>query len=217
MNKAFGAICVQIVLACAMASPGTSGAQHLFKCGNVFQDRPCPTEEVQQRYSGTSGKFSVEQVNADTDKDCANFGQQSMPLWQRMHDGEPLEKLKAEIDARPISRYEKSQMRDVLLTLREFKGKPTEVRSELERQCMSYKRSKGIATERDVARAQQAQGDRMSQAKTRSEIREAQALEARDAAELRAQQYREQRARDMEKAAAARKAYIERQTGIPQQ
>jgi hypothetical protein len=217
MKRAIGAAFAQIVLACVMASPGSSSAQHLFKCGNAFQDRPCPTEEVQQRYSGTSGKFSVEQVNADTDKDCANMAQQSMPLWQRMHDGEPLEKLKSEIDARPISRYEKSQMRDVLLTLREFKGKPSEVRSELERGCMNYKRSKGIASERDVARAQQAQGDRMSQAKTRQDIRHAEALEAREAAELRAQQYRDQRARDMEKAAAARKAYIERQTGIPQQ
>jgi hypothetical protein len=137
-------------VAVACGAPATAGAQHLFKCGNAFQDRPCESADVQQRFSHTAGKFSVQQVNADTDKDCADAAGSVMPFWQRMKGGETVEQLRAEMDAQPVSREEKSRRRDLLLTLKEFKGTPTEVRSDLERTCMNYKRAKGLPTETDA-------------------------------------------------------------------
>jgi len=126
-------------------------AQRLFKCGGTYQDKPCPTEDVQQRFSSTSGGFSISQVNPDTDKDCAKTVAEEYPLWKRMADGESAKKLTAEIDAKQISRYDKSWMRDMLTVLKQYKGTPTQVRSELETQCMNYKRTRGIPTESDIA------------------------------------------------------------------
>jgi hypothetical protein len=139
-----------IWIAVAAASPSAL-AQHTYKCGATFQDRPCATEDVQQRFSDTSGNFSIAQVNPDTDKDCAGASSQLLPLWQRMNAGERFEKLKAEVDARPISRYDKSQMRDALIALKEYTGTPKQVRSQLESQCMDYKRAHGMPTEREIS------------------------------------------------------------------
>jgi hypothetical protein len=132
------------------ASPAALG-QHLFKCGATYQDRPCPADDVQKRFSHTAGSFSVGQVNAGTDKDCADAAAATFPFWQRMSSGEKFETLKAEVDAKPISREDKSRIRDALLALKEYKGSPKEVRSQLETQCMEFKRARGIPTERQVS------------------------------------------------------------------
>ena len=54
--------------------------------------------------------------------------------------------LKAEVDAESISRYDKSLMRDALIALKQYKGTPRDVQSQLETQCMNYKRMRGIPT-----------------------------------------------------------------------
>jgi hypothetical protein len=141
----------------AIGAPETFG-QQLYKCGATFQDRPCPTEDVQQRFSHTSGGFSISQVNGDTDKDCARTAVDELPYWQRINAGESFEKVRVEIDGKPISRYEKNQMRDALIALQQYKGTAKEVRSQLELQCMNYKRMHGKATERDVAIAERSSG-----------------------------------------------------------
>ncbi|HSV34868.1 MAG TPA: hypothetical protein VLI46_04890 [Ramlibacter sp.] len=144
------ALAASVCLGVLLAAPAAL-AQRMYKCGANYQDRPCAEESVQQRFSHASGSFSIGQVNPDTDKDCARVAGEALPLWQRMHNGESLAKLKAEVDGRPISRYEKSQLRDVLIALREYRGTPQQVRSQLETQCMNYKRAHGMPTEREVA------------------------------------------------------------------
>jgi hypothetical protein len=128
-----------------------AAATELFKCGTTFQDRPCETKPVQQRFSRTEGSFSIEQVNPETDKDCARAAQGAIGWWNRMAAGEPLERLQAEIQSQNISRYEKSRLRDALTALRTYRGNPTEVRSQFEFQCMAYKRRHGYPTEREIA------------------------------------------------------------------
>jgi hypothetical protein len=154
--------------ALALLGPANVGAQQLFKCGASFQDRPCAAQDTQQRFSATSGTFSTSQVNPDTDRDCAKFAADQHLLWQRMSSGESFEALKAEVDARPISRAEKSQIRDSLTNLKLYKGGPREVRSQLEMQCMNYKRLNGLATERDSARANKYRDDRLAAESARS-------------------------------------------------
>jgi hypothetical protein len=191
----FANCCIRLVrlLACwvTVAAVTPVSAQTLFKCGNTYQDRPCASQDVQQRFSHTSGDFSVSQVNADTDKDCANTASEMLPYWQRISGGENVEKLKAEFDARPVSRYEKSRWRDVLLSLKEFKGSPKEVRSELERQCMNYKKANGMPTEKETARAAAAQSDRRAAFNAHSIEAQARAAEVRAAAEERQLRYEE--------------------------
>jgi hypothetical protein len=134
-----------------------AGAQALFKCGASFQDKPCATEEVQKRFSATSGGFSIDQVNPDTDKDCAGMAGELMPYWQRLQAGEGIESLRAQFDAKPVSRYDKSRLRDVLLSLKEYKGSAREVRSRLEAQCMNSKFQRGVPTEKDSERLRRMQ------------------------------------------------------------
>ncbi|WP_427911328.1 hypothetical protein ACPWT1_11540 [Ramlibacter sp. MMS24-I3-19] len=141
-------------LALALATTlwaGAAGAQQLYKCGGSYQDRPCADQELQKRYA--AGRFDVDQVNPDTDKDCARLVGDVMPYWMRMHKGESLEALRAEYDARPVPREDKSAMRDLLLALKSVEGTPTQARSQLETQCMTYKKRKGVPTERELETA----------------------------------------------------------------
>jgi hypothetical protein len=166
-----------VLIVLAIGAPETFG-QQLYKCGATFQDRPCPTEDVQKRFSHTSGGFSISQVNADTDKDCASAAAGALPYWQRMNAGESFDKVKAEIDAKAISRYDKSQMRDALIALQQYKGTAKEVRSQLESQCMNYKRAHGMVIERDLANAERSSGS--STADMRARIAEDRAARARE-------------------------------------
>jgi len=140
-----------VIAACFAVTAVGVQANDLFKCGNTFQDRACDNSAVQQRFSRTEGQFSIEQVNPDTDKDCARAARGAMGWWNRMAAGESFEQLKAEIQALNISRFDKSLLRDVLTSLRTYRGSPVEVRSQFESQCMAYKRRNGYATEREVA------------------------------------------------------------------
>jgi hypothetical protein len=185
--RALSRSAVFIVL--AIGATGAFG-QKLYKCGATFQDRPCSTEDVQKRFSHTSGGFSISQVNADTDKDCARAAADALPYWQRMNAGESFERVKAEIDAKAISRYEKSQMRDALIAIKQYKGTAKEVRSQLESQCMNYKRAHGMVTERDIASAERSSSSATADMRARI-------------AEERAARFRERQAR-MEDERAAR-------------
>ncbi len=166
-----------VLIVSAIGAPASFG-QQLYKCGATFQDRPCPTEEVQQRFSHTSGGFSISQVNADTDKDCARAAADTLPYWQRLNAGQGFNKVMAEIDAKAIDRYEKSQMRGALTATQQAKGTAKEVRSQLESQCMAYKRSHGKATERDIANAEKSSGG--ATADMRARLAEDKAARARE-------------------------------------
>lgn len=176
---------VHVVAVCAVLAafvslaPVTGRAQPLFKCGAAYQDRPCPSEDVQKRFSATTGTFSIGQVNPDTDRDCAKFAAEALPFWKRMNGGEPFEALKAEVDSRSISRYDKGQMRDALTALRQYKGTPRDVQSQLETQCMNHKRMRGLPTERDTANVTKAREARVAEAESRSRSGHDRAEEAR--------------------------------------
>jgi hypothetical protein len=161
---------------------------------------------VQQRFSQTSGNFSISQVNPDTDKDCASAASQVLPLWQRMKAGESFEKLKAEVDAKPISRYDKSQMRDALIALKQYTGTPKQVRSQLESQCMGYKRVQGIPTEREISVGASLQASNSTASESRARAAQDRAsrqaeLQAR-AADERAARFEDMRARSAALAAS---------------
>lgn len=142
--------CAAVAVA-GLLMAGSASAQQMFRCGNNYQDRPCADVDLQSRYS--VGRFDVAQVNPDTDKDCAAMAGEVMPYWTRMRNGETVEKLRDEYDAKPVGRSEKSAMRDLLIMLRGVTGSPTEVRGEMERRCMDNKRRRGLITERDIENA----------------------------------------------------------------
>jgi hypothetical protein len=146
------------------AVAGTAAAQQLYKCAGTYQDRPCADLDVQKRYA--HGRFDVDQANPDTDRDCARVVSDLMPFWKRLHGGESVDTLRAEIDARPVSRQQKSEMRDLLIALREVEGNAPSARSQLETQCMAYKRTKGLPTQAQLKEAQARDGQPTSTPRT---------------------------------------------------
>ena len=126
------------LLVAAASPPAPAG--ELFRCGKTFQDRPCETADVQQRFSRTQGTFAIEQVHPDTDHACARTAAQAMSWWERLARGESMDKLQGEIQARNISRAEKSLLRDSLTDVGSHRGTPKEVRSQLELECMAARR-----------------------------------------------------------------------------
>lgn len=149
--------------AVAMLLAGTglpAQAQQMFKCGATYQDRPCADKDVQKRYAG--GRFDVDQVNKDTDKDCAQMAADVMPYWTRLKKGEPMASIQAEFDAKPIARAEKSAIREVLITLNSINGTPSEARGELENRCMAFKKRKGVPTEKDLETVRASEDRRQS-------------------------------------------------------
>jgi len=133
------------------AAAGSSAAGDLYKCGKIFQDRPCESTDVQQRFSRVQGTFAIEQVNPNTDRDCARVAAEAMAWWRRMAAGEPLEKLQAELQEQKISRYDRSVLRDTLTAVKNTGGNERDVRSQFETQCMAYKRKNGYPTESEIA------------------------------------------------------------------
>jgi hypothetical protein len=190
-------------------------AQRLFKCGGSYQDKPCADQEVQQRFSSTSGSFSISQVNPNTDKDCAKVVAEVLPLWQRMANGESPATLKAEVDAKPISRYDKSWMRDMLTALKQYKGTTRQVQSELETQCMNYKQNRGIPTESEIATQSSIRSARSAESEARIRAAQDRAADAEErrarAADERAARIDERNARAAAAAAARAKAAAARQ------
>lgn len=169
-----------VVLLAAAFTP--AGAGELFKCGKTFQDRPCETVDVQQRFSRTQGTFAIEQVHPDTDHDCARNAAQAMAWWERLARGESMDKLQGEIQGRNIARAEKSQLRDSLTALGNHRGPATEVRSQLEMQCMAAKRRQaaGGVSAGSYASPSDAAGRRAEIAERRAAVARARAEAARE-------------------------------------
>jgi hypothetical protein len=189
--------CVPL-LAAAMWLAGTTGtapaaAGELYKCGRNFQDRPCENNDVQQRFSRVQGTFAIEQVNGNTDRDCARLAAEGMTWWNRIAAGEPLASLHAEIQAQKTSRYEKSLMRDVVTSLSTYRGTPREVRSQFESQCMAYKVKNGYPTERQLAEGADRQTQREESAAAMSSRRQFEAEQRRTEAEARRAEFEAQR------------------------
>jgi hypothetical protein len=125
--------------------------QRTFKCGSSFQDRPCEDKEVQSRFSNTTGRFEISQVNPNTDRDCARLVSEAMPYWMRMHkDKDAYATILTEVEAKPVARAEKAAMRDLLNGMREVKGSPVQAQAQFEENCMNFKRRRGIPTEQQA-------------------------------------------------------------------
>ena len=165
-----------------------AAAVEMYKCGATFQDRPCAAQDVQQRFSRTSGDFSIEQVNLQSDPDCARAARTAMPFWERLQRGEPLAAVQADVDKeRRMSRFERSTVRDALIAIREHRGTPLAVRSQFETQCMAYKRRlAGRATVSGPDRYAVAEAERTSLQAIARAHREAQWRARRAEAEWRA-------------------------------
>lgn len=114
-------------------------AQNLFKCGAVFQDKPCDTD-LQQKYSRVTGSFTKEQVTASADAQCADLGARALPIIQARLRNEPVQNLHAQVEQTPMTRQDRAQQKDLITAVYSRSGSAVDLRAGIETDCMEKKR-----------------------------------------------------------------------------
>ena len=117
----------------------------MYKCGSAYQDHPCDDQDAQKRFA--RGRFDADRAHPDTDRDCARAVAELLPLWKRLHAGEPASKLRGQILARPLGGKAGGDTRDLFFALRESDISGPQARSQLETQCMAFKANKLVTTD----------------------------------------------------------------------
>jgi hypothetical protein len=119
------------------AAAGTAMGQHMYRCGAAYQDHPCADADAQKRFA--RGRFEADRAHPDTDRECARAVSELLPLWKRLHAGEPLARLQKQVEPRPFTGKGKGDLRSLFVALRETDTTGSQARAELETQCMAYK------------------------------------------------------------------------------
>lgn len=133
------------LLGAAAAAPGPVAAQQMYRCGGAYQDRPCASEEAQRRYSSSSNRFTMGKPDPNLPRRCAQIAEEALPYWRRAYGGEPLDKLRAEIDATPVSAEQREQTRNSLVIMNGLAGTERQVRSQFEENCVVQARRNASA------------------------------------------------------------------------
>lgn len=127
------------------AAAGTASAQHMYRCGSAYQDHPCTDQDAQKRFE--HGRFETDRAHPDTDRECARAVSELLPVWKRLHAGEPLARLQNQVEARPFDGRNKGDLRSLFVALRDSEVTGPQARANLEVQCMAYKGGKVASKE----------------------------------------------------------------------
>jgi hypothetical protein len=116
---------------------GLGHAQTMYRCGNVYQDRPCDGGQQGKVIGSTGSQQSAHTPVADAE--CAQRGANTLKIVWAREAGASAEKQIADIDARrpalPRSWEEKRLVKDVF----NKRGSAPEVRAAIEADCMLEK------------------------------------------------------------------------------
>lgn len=114
-----------------MAPAGVS-AQTMYRCGTVFQDRPCDNGQ-QGKVIGTNRASSSAQATAKPalDISCARRGEDAKKIIWSREGGASAEKLMAEAST--------SEQRRLIANVYAIRGNSADVRSAIETECMAEK------------------------------------------------------------------------------
>lgn len=115
---------------------GPADAQTLFKCGNVYQDRPCDSE-IQQHISATTGQSSGESYNPRSNAACARQGTSAKIIAEKRKTGVTLESALATLDARGLEPPEMSARKDFVRKVYLREGTPSAVARLIEDACVA--------------------------------------------------------------------------------
>jgi hypothetical protein len=123
-------------------------AQSLYRCGSVYQDRPCDAGKP-GKVVGSSGAGEAPPASTDVDAQCVQRGKDAMKIVWSREGGATEERVLA--DAR--SPEERRLVRDVYRR----PGSASTVRSAVEADCMAEKRKAEEDTAKAIAAALKAQ------------------------------------------------------------
>lgn len=138
------------VLALPFSAP--SHAQRMYRCGNVYQDRPCEDAQAGKELRHT-GVAPTPLASASTDSQCRQRGLDSQKVVWARQSGALADKLMGE--AR--TEEEQTLIADVYRLPR---GSAPEVRAAIEAECVAAKKQLALANAAAMAAAMAAQGNK---------------------------------------------------------
>ncbi|CAN5213372.1 hypothetical protein BH11PSE11_BH11PSE11_09260 [soil metagenome] len=120
---------------------GITHSQSLYRCGSVYQDRPCEGGQ-QGKIIGSTGN-TTHSAKPTADAECTQKGARTLKIVWSREAGAGAEKQMADIDARqsPNSAEEKKLVMEVFAR----RGSASEVRAAIEADCMQDKERAGQA------------------------------------------------------------------------
>lgn len=129
-NQHLMQIC-SFILVVAMA-PATVSAQTMYRCGTVFQDKPCDNGQ-QGKVIGTNRTSNSSQSSAKPalDLSCARRGEEAKKIIWSREGGASAEKLMAEASS--------GEQRRLIANVYAIRGNSADVRSAIENECMAEK------------------------------------------------------------------------------
>jgi hypothetical protein len=116
--------------------PGLASAQKLYRCGNVYQDKPCDKAESTKILSGSAGPAVL--ANRNVDLNCAQRGTAAQKIMWAREVGRTLDsQLQSAADANE---------QELIADVYRRRGNSAEVRVAVEDDCMAEKAKAAQAT-----------------------------------------------------------------------
>jgi hypothetical protein len=115
---------------------GPAQAQHLYKCGAAYQDRPCDAE-VQQRLSASTGEAVGESYNPRSSAACARQGASAKAIAEKHRAGVSLESALAAMQERGVEPGQVAARQDFVRSVYQHEGTPPAVARQIEDECVA--------------------------------------------------------------------------------
>ena len=113
-------------------APASLSAQTMYRCGSVFQDRPCENG-LQGKIIGTNRASNSSEVSAKPvlDLSCTRRGEEAKKIIWSREGGASAEKLMAEASS--------GEQRRLIANVYAIRGNSADVRGAIENECMAEK------------------------------------------------------------------------------
>ena len=123
-------------------------AQKTYRCGSVYQDRPCdtaqPSKEV--RNVGAASAQATGSVGQIADQQCKQRGNDSQKIVWARQSGTLADKLIADVATKGLDANRAEEEKDLILAVyQKPRGSAVEVRAAIEADCMEAKKQVALA------------------------------------------------------------------------
>ena len=129
--KTIGATMVTLAF-CAPVS-----AQKVYRCGNTYQETPCPAGQETKKLDTVTPAQSSAKPGADAT--CIQRGADSLKVVWAREAGQIAEKQLADVDGKNLSAQKKAEDKKLITEVYQHRGNANEIRAAIEAECMAEK------------------------------------------------------------------------------
>ncbi len=112
-------------------------AQSMYRCGSVYQDRPCEGKDTGKRIGSTGSQQSADKPV--TDAECAQRGAETLKIVWKREAGASADKQIEDLNARRSGTSKIFDEKKLILDVYNKRGSAPEVRAAIEADCMLEK------------------------------------------------------------------------------